>query len=187
MVKESLKFKTAFKYPFNRAKGMLNILWMFLPIFGWLALGGYSVRIVQEFIKGKFKELPKMSFESDMELGFFMLLKSLPIIIVYSLVISVFGGIVGEGLQVFVEILFNLFMIPILGINFFKKMTIESWFEFNLIKVVFNNIGDYLIAILKSIGLFLVYLPMYLILIGIPATGFTQNIFLADFYRRQVK
>ena len=72
-----LDFKTAFKYPFNRAKGMWNILWVLLPIFGWFALGGYGIRIVKEFSHGKFKKLPVMSFGSDMKLGFFMFLKVL--------------------------------------------------------------------------------------------------------------
>ena len=67
-----LDFKTAFKYPFNRAKGMLNILWMFLPIIGWFALGAYSIIIVKEFSKGEFKQLPIFNFGSDLKLGFMM-------------------------------------------------------------------------------------------------------------------
>jgi len=40
-----LSFGDAFSYSFNRWKGLLNALWIFLPIFGWFALGGYSVRM----------------------------------------------------------------------------------------------------------------------------------------------
>ncbi|MFH0857893.1 MAG: hypothetical protein V1848_04055, partial [Candidatus Magasanikbacteria bacterium] len=61
-LQQPLDFKVGFKYPFNRAKGMLNIFWIFLPIVGWFALGGYTVRIVQGFIRGEYKELPTMKF-----------------------------------------------------------------------------------------------------------------------------
>ena len=80
-----LDFKTAFKYSFNRAKGMWNILWMLLPVVGWFALGGYSVRIVQEFSQGKFKQLPIFEFRNDMKLGFFMFIKAIPFVVVYIL------------------------------------------------------------------------------------------------------
>ncbi len=53
-----LDFNTAFKFPFNRAKGLWNIFWFLLPIFGWFALAGYTIRIVQGFLKGSFKQLP---------------------------------------------------------------------------------------------------------------------------------
>ena len=56
---KKLDFGTAFKYPFNRAKRMWYILWLLVPIIGWFALGGYSIRLVKEFTKGKYKHLPE--------------------------------------------------------------------------------------------------------------------------------
>tara|TARA_Y100000310_G_C20067213_1_gene527678 strand:- start:23 stop:535 length:513 start_codon:yes stop_codon:yes gene_type:complete len=166
-------------------KGMWNILWVLLPIIGWFALGGYGVRIIKEFSKGKFKQLPTFKFKGDLKLGFFMFLKAIPFFLVYIVAIGIitlanplFGGLS----RLFVE----LFLIPILTINFMNKETVGSYFELNIIKFVFNNFGDYVIAVLKSILLALIFVVMYLILIGIPAQTFTQNIFLADFYRRRV-
>ena len=56
---DALDFKTAFMYPFHRAVWLLNILWVFLPIFGWFALMGYGVRLMQDFTKGSFEALPE--------------------------------------------------------------------------------------------------------------------------------
>ncbi|MFH1455820.1 MAG: DUF4013 domain-containing protein [archaeon] len=187
-----LDFKKAFKYPFNRPKGLLNILWILLPIIGWFAIGGYSIRIVQEFCKGKFKKLPIFKFKSDLKLGFFMFLKALPFVIVYAIFISVVGLVVevlglNEGVLSLVDLLLQLLIVPMLTINFFNKQTIESFFEFRIIKSVFNNFGDYLLALGQSILLGIIFLIMIIVLVGIPAGAFTKNIFLADFYRRRVK
>ena len=183
---KNLKFNIAFKYPFNRMKGLWNILWVLLPIIGWFALGGYGVRIVKEFTKGQFKKLPVFKFGDDFKLGFFMFIKAIPFVIVYMIVLGIIGLInpVVYGLaRLFVE----LFAIPMLTINFMNKETVGSLFEFGIIGNVFSNLGDYVVAVLKSILLWFVFLVMFLILVGIPAQMFTQHIFLADFYRRHVK
>lgn len=180
-----LDFKSAFMYPFNRAKGMLNVLWMLLPIFGWFALFGYGIRIVQDFSKGKFKQLPEMKFGDDMKFGFFMFLKSIPFMLVYTVVSSILEMIpvFGKFGLVFLE----LFVAPILTINFMNKMSINSYFEFEILEKVFANLGDYLFAVLKNIGLAVVFILMTVVLVGLPGLVFTSNIFLADFYRRRVK
>lgn len=181
-----LDFKAALNYPFKRAMGLWNVLWILLPIVGWFALGGYGIRIIQEFSKGKFKELPLFNFRSDLNLGFFMFFKSLPFVIVYGLIALAFGAI-GPVFDVLARTFLELFIIPILTINFFVKETVSSYFEFRIVKSVFNNFMDYVMAVLKSILLFIVFLVMSIILVGIPANAFTQNMFLADFYRRKVK
>ncbi|MDP6600255.1 MAG: hypothetical protein QF798_02350 [Candidatus Woesearchaeota archaeon] len=184
-----LDFKTAFKYPFNRAKGMWNILWIFLPIIGWFTLGGYGVRIVQEFSKGKFKQLPILKFGSDLKLGFFMFLKALPFVLAYML-FGIIIGMVSDTINPWlnlIRIFTEIFVIPILAINFMNKETISSFFEFGIVKYVFTNLGDYIVAILKGILLGIIFLIMIVVLVGLPASSFTKNIFLADFYRRRVK
>ena len=180
-----LDFKTAFNYPFNKPKRMWNFLWIFLPIIGWFVLGGYGVRIIKSFIKGKFNKLPILKFKNDLKLGFFMFLKSLPATSLYIIFLIIIIEINPwlELIRIFTEI----FIIPILFINFINKETIVSFFEFKIIKEVFNNIGDYSLAILKSILLALIFFIMWIVLVGFPAGAFTKNIFLADFYRRKVK
>jgi hypothetical protein len=185
MSEESLKFKSAFKYPFNKAVRMFNILWMFVPFIGWFALFGYGIEIIKHFIKGDFKELPKMEFGKHLKLGFFMFLKFIPFIIVITIVniVLIFIPIIGPLASWFV----SLFVAPILVINFFNKETIESYFEFEIIRAVFDDFEEYIIALLKSLALAVIFFLMMIILVGIPAKSFTQNIFIADFYRRFVK
>lgn len=182
---QAVGFKTAFKYPFNRPKGMLNILWVLLPIIGWFALMGYAIRIVKNFINNDFKELPLFNLGDDFKFGFFMFIKMLPLIIVIIVINWALTPLKGTG--TFVSILINLFVVPMLIINFFNKETVNSSFEFGKVKPVFENFGDYIIAILKSIGLAIIFIIMIVILVGIPAHSFTKNLFLADFYRRFAK
>jgi hypothetical protein len=185
ITKGPLKFGEAFKYPFNRAAGMLNILWILLPIIGWLALIGYVIRIVKGFVKGNFQKLPLFDFGANLKLGFFMLLKFIPFIFALMVVNGVISMVPVIG---FLGVLFvDMFIVPILVINFFNRETISSSFDFSKIHFVFDNFGDYVLAILKSIGLSLVFLLLFIILVGIPGQIFTKNIFLADFYRRCVK
>ncbi len=183
--KTILTFKEAFNYPFNRAKGLWNILWILVPIIGWFALFGYGVRIIQEFCKGEFKRLPIFKFKNDLKLGFNMFLKSLPFVIAYIVVIGILG-VISEGLGNAADLFLGIFVIPILTINFFKKQTVNSFFEFKVLNAVFSNLGDYFKAVIKTIALAIIFILMIIILVGIPANIFTSNIFLADFYRRKV-
>jgi len=182
---EKLDFSTAFKYPFNRWKGLLNILWVLLPIFGWFAIMGYQIRLVNEWIDGKFEELPLFHFVDDMKLGFIMFIKFIPFI----LVLLIGGWILGlaKALGTLVYLILVFLAVPILAMNFFRKQTVQSCFEFNKVRVVTSNLGDYIMVLIMSILLAIVFGVLSLILVGIPASTFTKNIFLADFYRRLVK
>jgi hypothetical protein len=183
---EKLNFKTALIYPFNRATGMLNILWIFVPIAGWFALGGYSIRIVQEFINGEFNQLPTFEFNKDFKLGFFMFIKAIPFMILYAIIISILDR-ENSLVMDLVSFFLNIFIFPILAINFMNKETVSSFFEFRILKSVFNNLWDYIIVFLKSALLGIIFLLLSIILVGIPAGFFTRMILLADFYRRKVK
>ena len=185
-IMESLEFGKAFKYPFNRLKGMLNVLWIFLPIFGWLALMGYTIRIINEFLEGKFEQLPTMQFGSDMKFGFIMFLKALPFAIVYMVVIGAVG-IISQNLLQIVNFLFSCFIIPLLSVNFMKKQTVEAYFEFGVLTAMKDNLGDYIVMILKTYALTIIFGFLIIVLIGFPAMMFTSSIFIADFYRRYVK
>jgi hypothetical protein len=180
---DTITFKTAFNYPFNRMKAMWNIFLIFLPIIGWFTLLGYLVKITKEFAKGKFKKAPKLEFGKDLKTGFFVFIKAIPLIIVCWILsaISVYSVIL-----LILYYLIAIFVLPILFINLFVKETVASSFELSLVKVVFDNLGDYIIAFLKSILLSLIFLVMCIILIGFPAGAYTKNIFFGDFYFRRV-
>lgn len=183
---EPLEFEKAIRYPFNRMKGMLNALWLFVPIFGGLALVGYAVRIVNEFIDDKFEELPTIQFMDDMKLGFMMFLKAIPFFLIYMVLIGGIGMVSETLLGIFLFAT-AIFAIPLLNINFMRKQTVESYFEFGILKAVTENVGDYVIMMLKGIALTIIFFFMAIFLVGIPAQMFTKNIFIADFYRRYVK
>jgi uncharacterized protein DUF4013 len=183
---KKLDFKYGFKYPFNRAKGMWNILWIFLPIIGWFVLSGYGIRIVQEFSNGKFEKLPILEFKSDLKLGFFMFIKILPFIIIYAIINAILNKISSPVMNI-TNFFLGLFVLPMLIINFFNKKTVDSLFEFKIIKSVFDNLEDYIVALAKDILLGLIFFVMWIVLIGLPAGTFAKNIFLADFYRRKIK
>ena len=126
-----------------------------------------------------------MDFGIDINLGFMMFFKAIPFMIVYMVIQFVFGFVPIFGM---IGILFiSLFVIPMLFMNFFKKETVGSLFEFDKVTPVFNNIGEYIVVVLKSIALQIIFLIMIIVLVGIPAGSFTKNIFFADFYRRYVK
>jgi len=182
---QAVNFKTAFMFPFNRAKGLWNILWVLLPIFGWLALFGFQVRVVNGFLKGKFKKLPLFSFKKDMKLGFWMFLKAIPFILAVIVVFLLVGSLetIGSAINLFIA----LFVVPVLTINFLKKQTVDSYFELKKITYVFKNFQEYLVALVKAIALAAVFIVMMLVLVGIPASVFTKHLFIADFYRRKVK
>ena len=188
-----LNFKKAFSYPFNRPKGLLNILWVLFPIFGWFALVGYLVRIIKGYVNNKFKQLPIFDFKNDISLGFFMFLKSLPFMILYMVVISfpqLFLTITNNSGQWVFHLLrgaLDFLVFPVIYINFVNKQTVGSFFEFKIVKSVFRNFKDYVFVMIKSLGLSLIFLLMAFIIVGIPAILFTSYIFIADFYRRNIK
>ena len=83
--------------------------------------------------------------------------------------------------------LLALFVIPILAVNFFRKQTIESFFEFDVLKVVKDNLGDYVVTVLKQYVLSIVFLILSIVLIGIPALFFTNSILIANFYGNHIE
>ncbi len=181
---EKIHFGQAFTYPFRKFSRIFNILWVFVPIVGSFAIYGYGVWITQKFIRGEYRQLPKFHFGKNLKLGFFMFLKIIPLMIVISIIylalayLGTAGGVITAILMIFV--------FPILMINFMQHETVAASFDVKVLKPVFTHIGDYLITILKSIALALIFAVMCLVIIGIPALQFTQGIFLADFYRRRV-
>lgn len=178
---KDVTFSQAFTYPFNRAKGLLNGFWLLLPVLGWLALFGYTIRIHQGFIKGKFKETPKMKFWDDFKFGIAMFFKIIPLLIFIG-ALSILGEM--NDILYVIFLLFVLLMVPILGMNFIRKETVASSFEFRKTEGVFTNFFEYLVAWVQSLVLGIIFLVFSIVLVGIPAGMYTKNIFFANFYRK---
>lgn len=183
---ETISFSEAFKYPFKTPKRLLYALLIFVPIIGWLALFGYIVRLVNEFIEGKYEGLIKLDFMEDLKLGFTVFLKALPFYIVYVIILSA-TMYVSETLGNLINLLLGFFVVPMLAVNFFRKQTIESFFEFDVLNVVKDNIGEYVITVLKQYALVIIFVVLSIVLVGIPAMFFTNSIFVANMYGRLVE
>jgi len=183
---ETISFSDAFKYPFRTPKRLLYVLWLFIPVLGWLILFGYGVRLVNEFIEGRYEGLIKLDFMEDLKLGFITFLKALPFYILYIAIVFA-ATFVNETLGNLVNFLLGFFVVPILVVNFFRKQTIESFFEFQLLDIVRDNPGDYVLAVLKQYALIIIFAILSIVLIGIPAMFFTNSIFIANLYGRLVE
>jgi hypothetical protein len=186
----TLDFADAFRYPFRCWQGLLNILWILVPIYGWFLLIGYRVRIVGEFLQGKYTKLPRIAHGDDFVLGWKMFWKAVPAVLVLMAAAFLFGAFEGRrggGPLVFLFVILALLVVPILAMNFMRKRTVASCFEFDLVRVVVKNFLDYVIAMLKDLALGLIFMVMILILVGIPASVFTKGMFTAEFYRGHVK
>lgn len=182
---ETISLSDAFKYPFKTPKKLLYALLLLIPVLGWLALFGYIVRLVNEFIDGRYEEPIDINLMEDLKFGAITFVKALPFYIAYAIVIFVLTYI-SPTLGNLIELLLGFFVVPILAVNFFKKQTIESFFEFDLLNVVKDNFEDYIMAALKQYAIVIVFGILSIILIGIPALCFTSSIFIANFYGRVV-
>ncbi|WP_410509380.1 DUF4013 domain-containing protein [Methanosarcina hadiensis] len=183
---ETISFSEAFKYPFKTPGRLLYALLVFVPVIGWLALFGYGVRLVNEFIEGRYEGPIKLDFMEDLKLGFMLFLKALPFYIAYVIILSA-ATYVNETLGSLISLLLGFFVIPMLAVNFMRKQTIESFFEFNILNVVKENIGEYIITVLKQYALVIIFMVLSIVLVGIPGMLFTNSIFVANMYGRLVE
>jgi hypothetical protein len=122
----------------------------------------------------------------DLKLGFMVFLKALPFYIVYVIILSA-ATYVNETLGSLISLLLGIFVIPMLAVNFMRKQTIESFFEFAILNLVRDNLGEYIITALKQYALNFVFLILSFVLVGIPAIMFTSTIFFANMYGRLVE
>jgi len=177
---ETLSLSDAFKYPFKNPIRLLYALLLIIPILGPLTIWGYVVRLVNEFIEGRYDEPVKLDIIEDLKLGIIMFLKAIPFIVA-SIILFIVASYINTTLGI-IFLFLEMFIAPILIVNFFRKQTIESLFEFDILKVVKDNFGDYIVAFLKQLVLSIIFLILSFILIGIPALYFTNSIFIANLY-----
>ena len=68
---ETLSLSDALKYPFKMPTRLLYALLLFIPIMGPLTIYGYVVRLVNEFVDGKYEGPIKLDIIEDLKLGIF--------------------------------------------------------------------------------------------------------------------
>ena len=183
---ETVSFSDAIKYPFKAPKKLLYALLLLIPILGWLIILGYIVRQVNEFIEGRYEEPLDIALIEDLKLGAITFVKALPFGIAYVIVILAITY-VSPTLGSLISLLLEIFVVPILMVNFFRKQTIESFFEFDIFNVAKNNLEDYIVTALKQYILLIVFAILSIILIGIPAMILTYSMLIANFYGRSIE
>jgi hypothetical protein len=94
---------------------------------------------------------------------------------------------INETLGSIINLVLGFFVIPMLAVNFFRKQTVESFFEFDVLDVVRDNLGEYIVTVLKQYALVIIFLILSIVLVGIPAMFFTNSIFVANMYGRLVE
>jgi len=175
--------KDAIKYPWTKMKRAFWFWLMLIPIFGWFPLYGYMLDIFQNITQGKDKELPRFKKYWDLFVqGFYYL---------------VFAIIVGIVIQIAIRIplvgwiiyLYLVLIMPMLVVNYAVKRRFGAFFDIMLAtRIVFGNIVQYIVLILKTIvvGLFwlLCSIPIVTLIWTIPAMQFSSGFLLAQFYRR---
>lgn len=183
---ETISFSEAFKYPFKTPARLLYALLLIVPVIGWLVLFGYTVRLINEFVEGRYEGLIKLDFMEDLKLGFTVFLKALPFYIVYAIILYA-ATYVSEIFGNLVSVLLGVFVIPLLAVNFMRKQTIESFFEFDILNIVRNYFGEYITTVLKQYALSFIFLILSAVIVGLPALMFTNTIFIANMYGRLVE
>ncbi|MEA3378552.1 MAG: DUF4013 domain-containing protein [Nanoarchaeota archaeon] len=177
------EFKEGLSYPWRDMKKLWNILWVLIPILGHFALMGYVKKIVNELVKGNNKSLPAFgNFWTNLRLGFWVFIKLVPLMLLLSFInlLPWIGGLVNAFLCIF--------FIPYLAINFLVTGKFADLFDYKkVIKNVFNNAGEYLIAFFKTLGYMVIYYLLSFVLIGIPCLTFGQFYFLTEFYAKYQK
>jgi len=179
----ALSFKDGLRYPWGEPKRLWYILWVLVPILGWLALLGFVQKIVRSLIGGNDKTLPDFgSLGENFVDGFWVFVKLIPLIIVYQLVVLVLGFIPVFGW--FAIMFIAWILMPYLILHFLNTGKFEDTFALKKTwDTVFGDFVGYLIAMLKTIGFGLIYGVLMLVLVGIPCYAFGSSVFLAEFYR----
>lgn len=171
-------FKQGLKYPWINAKKLWYVLWMLVPIFGWFVLGGYVITIVRNIANNNKNGLPEFGgIWNNFMTGLVFFFKAIPLMVVILLIniVPIIGWLVG--------LLVRIFLYPYLIINLFVKEDFAA--SFDLKKVwwsVINNMEEYLIAVLKTLGFAVIYGLLSIVLIGIPCYLFGVVYYIAEFY-----
>ncbi len=179
----------ALKYPFARFKRLFYWLWLFIPILGWLAFSGYVLRIIQDVIKGKHRQVPKFGqFWPNCKLGLLAWIISLVLVVIMMAVgsLQLFMGLWGMVIYYVVVIYISLIS-PIMIVQLAETEDLAKGFNFvRAHKIVFKNFWPYIIMLLKqlvvTIVLLLASIPIITLIFTVPAMSYSKQYLFARFY-----
>ncbi|MBT3836054.1 DUF4013 domain-containing protein [Candidatus Woesearchaeota archaeon] len=178
--------KEALKYPFANFARLFNYWWILVPVWGWLVASGYGLRVYEEIIKGKDKELPAIRpFTGLFKEGFFLIVVMLVLqIAVFIIALIPLLGWVGN--------VYYILIAPVLVAQIAVTKKIGDGLNVvDASKVVFNNFGEWIITFLKSLVVVLIWLiasiPIITMVVTIPAISWSQSYLWANYYREATK
>ncbi len=168
----NLNFKKTLEHTHNN-ENKWDILLVFLPVVGWFSLFGYFIRVIQRFVVDKSDQRPNFKFQDDFSLGVFMFLKAIPFAIIYLIIFILIDSIrylhnSGQTLLMGIFHFVNIFLTPILLVNFADKKTVDSLAETSTLKIIFVDFRGYITTLLRTLTIIIVFLGIYSIVIGIP-------------------
>lgn len=178
--------KDAIRYPWTKMKRAFWFWLILIPIFGWLPLYGYMLDIFQNITGGKDKELPKFGkYWGLFVQGFYYLVFALIVGIVVQLALRI--PVAGWILYVYI-----MMITPMLLVNYAVKRRFGAFFDIGLAtKLIFGNIIQYIILVLKIIVVTLFWLvcsiPIITLVWTMPAMQFSSGFLIAQFYRKYQK
>ncbi|MEK6951256.1 MAG: hypothetical protein AABX13_06050 [Nanoarchaeota archaeon] len=173
--------KQALKYPFINFARLWNYWWFLVPLWGWLVVNGYVVRIINEIRKGKSEELPAIRpFKGLFETGFFLGIALLVPGLTAFLLTFLWGWL--RILAVYL-----ILITPVLVLQFTEKRRIRDGMNvLAATKLVFTHFGLFVLTWLKTAVVIIVWalasLPVITLLITLPAITFGKYRLFTDFY-----
>ncbi len=175
--------KEALKYPFANWKRMFNYWWMLIPIWGWFVVAGYLVRVINEIIKkGSKNELPAIRpWEGLFKTGFLAIIT----LVILSLFVFVLMLIPYVGVVAYIYI---SLILPVLWIQFAETKRIRDGLDvLRASNTIFTHLGKYVLALLKSFVVAIIYLlasiPIITFVVTVPVYYFSFLYLFVDFYR----
>jgi hypothetical protein len=184
----------ALKYPFARFKRLFYWLWLLIPIIGWLAFSGYILRIIQDVIKGKHRQVPKFGkFWPNCKLGLLAWIVSIVIAVVMMLIglLQLVLGLWGMVIY-YISVIYISLISPIMIVQLAETENLSKAFNFiRAHKIVFGNFRPYIIMLLKQlvvgIVLLLASIPIITLIFTLPAMSYSKQYLYARFYENVKK
>lgn len=169
---------------------VIGVIAFSLFILGRIVFTGYIIRVNQQILKGKYKEVPAWGkFKDNLIMGLYMLLVSIVVSIVIIPISMIFSflGLFGEILLFILSVYIALFVTPLMQIQLAETEKLGK--ALNIIrihKIIFKNLEEYLLVTLQVIliGIILAIASIFVItvIITIPMMIYSTQYLYARFY-----